>query len=91
MGIQAYQVAFAEASSELRDIVEQFDKLRARKELVEKVVEALKPVAGFAGQVAVLAPQPAGSLPSHSPQGFESSLGSVPGIRPFLSSNANAN
>jgi|GEM_PF-5554012 len=89
MSIQAYQVAFAEATSELRDIVEQFEKLRARKELIEKVVEALKPVVGFAGQVATIAPQSSGPFPPLSSAGFESSFVPAQSIRSFPNPDSN--
>jgi hypothetical protein len=41
---EAYRVAFNEANSELNEIVGLFEKLRIRKEKVEGVVEALKPL-----------------------------------------------
>ena len=40
---ETYRFALDEASAELRDILQQFDALRLRKEQIEKVVEALKP------------------------------------------------
>jgi len=40
---ETYRVALDEASAELRDILQQFDALRLRKEQIEKVVEALEP------------------------------------------------
>lgn len=39
-----YRFAYEEATSELREIVAQFDQLRARKERMESVLEALKPL-----------------------------------------------
>jgi hypothetical protein len=39
-----YRVAFEAANSELIEISEQFDKLRARMEQVERLVTALKPL-----------------------------------------------
>ncbi|MDR3742055.1 MAG: hypothetical protein P4L40_23790 [Terracidiphilus sp.] len=41
---EVYRVAYEEASAELSDILSRFDQLRVRKERVEKVVEALKPL-----------------------------------------------
>jgi hypothetical protein len=39
-----YRFAFEEATSELREIATQFDVLRVRKEQVEQVIEALRPL-----------------------------------------------
>jgi hypothetical protein len=39
-----YRFALEEASAELREIQGQFEQLRARKESVEQVVEALRPL-----------------------------------------------
>lgn len=52
MNKEAYRFAFDEANAELAAIVGEFEQLRQRKERVEKVVEALKPLAGADGQVA---------------------------------------
>lgn len=46
MNKEAYRFAFDEANAELSQIVGEFEQLRMRKERVEKVVEALKPLAG---------------------------------------------
>jgi len=43
---EVYRVAFDSANSELKDIVGAFEELRARKERIEKVVMALKPLLG---------------------------------------------
>ena len=43
---EVYRVAFDSANSELKDIVGAFEDLRARKERIEKVVMALKPLLG---------------------------------------------
>jgi hypothetical protein len=40
---ETYRVALDEASAELRDIIQQFETLRLRKEQIEKVVAALEP------------------------------------------------
>lgn len=40
----AYRAAFDFANSELREILENFDQLRARKESIEKLVAALRPI-----------------------------------------------
>jgi hypothetical protein len=50
MNKEAYRFAFDEANAELSKIVGEFEQLRMRKERVEKVVEALKPLAGSDGQ-----------------------------------------
>jgi hypothetical protein len=42
---EVYRFAFEEANSELTEIVVEFEQLRARKEKIEKVIEALKPFA----------------------------------------------
>ncbi|HLJ79089.1 MAG TPA: hypothetical protein VKT75_16830, partial [Acidobacteriaceae bacterium] len=41
---ETYRFAYEEANAELREILGQFDVLRARKEQMEQVVEALKVV-----------------------------------------------
>jgi hypothetical protein len=41
-----YRFAFDEANAELAQIMGEFDQLRMRKDRIEKVVEALKPLAG---------------------------------------------
>jgi hypothetical protein len=41
---EVYRVAFDEASAELSEILGRFEQLRLRKDRVEKVVEALKPL-----------------------------------------------
>jgi hypothetical protein len=46
---EVYRFAFDEANSELSQILGEFEQLRARKERIEKVVEALKPLAGIEG------------------------------------------
>ncbi len=50
MNKEVYRFAFEEANTELSQIVGEFEQLRLRKERVEKVVEALKPLAGADGQ-----------------------------------------
>ncbi|MGA2729487.1 MAG: hypothetical protein ABSE96_16895 [Terracidiphilus sp.] len=45
MNKEVYRFAFDEANAELNQIVGEFEQLRMRKERVEKVVEALKPLA----------------------------------------------
>lgn len=43
---EVYRFAFDEANAELTQIVGEFEQLRMRKDRIEKVVEALKPLAG---------------------------------------------
>jgi hypothetical protein len=45
-GGDVYRVAFDSANSELNDILGAFEELRARKDRIEKVVMALKPLLG---------------------------------------------
>jgi len=47
---ETYRFAYEEAAAELRDVVERFEQLRRRKDRVEKVMEALRPFAGLAGE-----------------------------------------
>jgi hypothetical protein len=42
-----YRFALDEAASELRDIVTQFEALKAKKEQIERAVEALRPFLGL--------------------------------------------
>jgi hypothetical protein len=45
-----YRFAHEEASSELNEIVKEFDNLRIRKERIEKLLDALKPLADLEAQ-----------------------------------------
>jgi hypothetical protein len=45
-GGEVYRVAFDSANSELNDILGAYEELRARKDRIEKVVMALKPLLG---------------------------------------------
>lgn len=54
---EVYRFAYEEATSELTEIVGEFEQLRARKERIEKVIEALKPFAGQEGPVVVKDPR----------------------------------
>jgi hypothetical protein len=44
---ETYRFALDEATAEFRDIVTQFEALKAKKEQIEKVVEALRPFIGL--------------------------------------------
>jgi adenylosuccinate lyase len=46
IGGEVYRVAFDSANSELNDILGAYEELRARKDRIEKVVMALKPLLG---------------------------------------------
>jgi len=46
---EVYRVAYDEASAELSEILGKFEQLRLRKDRIEKVVEALKPLV-FGGE-----------------------------------------
>ena len=41
---ETYRVAYDEANAELREIIGQFERLRARKDQVELVLSALRPI-----------------------------------------------
>lgn len=47
---EVYRFAFDEANAELAQIMGEFEQLRQRKDRIEKVVEALKPLAGNEAQ-----------------------------------------
>jgi hypothetical protein len=57
---EVYRVAYDEASAELSEILGKFEQLRLRKDRMEKVVEALKPL------VALEAPSYSGERSSHA-------------------------
>ena len=44
---ETYRFALDEATTELQDIVTKFESLKARKEQIEKIVEALRPFIGL--------------------------------------------
>ena len=52
---EIYRVAFDSASAELTEISASFERLRARKELIEKLVIVLKPLIGDEETIAVSA------------------------------------
>ena len=62
---EVYRFAFEEATSELTEIVGEFEQLRVRKERIEKVIEALKPFAGPDAQSTAI-DQKASETPSYS-------------------------
>jgi hypothetical protein len=77
---EVYRVAYDEASAELSEILGKFEQLRLRKDRMEKVVEALKPLVAMespafsserssygAEVVAHAAPEPVQQAPSPIP------------------------
>ena len=69
---EVYRVAFDSASHELKDIVGAFEELRARKERIEKVVMALKPLLGAEeAAAAAAAMQSASDAADHASQSLE--------------------
>jgi hypothetical protein len=99
---EVYRVAYDEASAELSEILGKFEQLKLRKDRMEKVVEALKPLAlessAFsserpahgAEQVAHAAPEPVQQAPSPIPYPVQAPVqGSDPfGRREVSSSSA---
>jgi hypothetical protein len=79
MNAEAYHVAFDVATEELREIVHQFEQLRIRKEQIEKVVEALRPVVGLRGSVAVKVQAVMTPMPVSIQERFDAALAQVPG------------
>lgn len=57
---EVYRVAYDEASAELSEILGKFEQLKLRKDRMEKVVEALKPL------VALEAPSFSSERPAHA-------------------------
>jgi len=84
---EVYRVAFDSANLELKDIVGAFEELRARKERIEKVVLALKPLLGAeeaaaaaaamqsASDAANEATQSSDEMPTYQYQGTNGSSG----------------
>ena len=51
---ETYRFALDEATAELKDIVTQFEALKAKKEQIQAVVEALRPFIGLQAETAVV-------------------------------------
>ena len=49
---EIYRYAYNEANSELSEIITEFEKLRLRKEGIEKALDALRPLAGVEAEAA---------------------------------------
>ena len=85
---EVYRVAFDSANSELNEILGAFEELRARKDRIEKVVMALKPLLGAeeaaaaaaavqsASDAANEATQSSEEVPTYQYQGSNGSNGS---------------
>jgi septal ring factor EnvC (AmiA/AmiB activator) len=89
---EVYRVAFDSANSELKDILVSFEELRARKERIEKVVMALKPLLGAEEAAAAAAAMQSASdaaneatqseeVPTYQYQGTNGSASSDPFAR----------
>jgi hypothetical protein len=63
---ETYRFALDEAASELRGIVSQFEALKAKKEQIEKVVEALRPFIGLQAETPTVEASPAYSVAAYS-------------------------
>ncbi len=74
--LEIYRVAFESAKSELTEISEQFERLRLRKEHLEKLVAILKPLLGE-GEPAVV--QVFAENPTHAKV---EPVGEVPVVEP---------
>lgn len=66
---EVYRVAYDEAKAELGEILGKFEQLRLRKDRIEAVVEALKPLLAAESQGASAAASP--SVASPSPEATE--------------------
>lgn len=78
---EVYRVAYDEASAELSEILAKFEQLRLRKDRIEKVVEALKPLissADLGAAVAERSTAPVERQPSTSEQAAHASGVSAP-------------
>ncbi len=68
---EVYRVAFDEAKAELSELMSRFEQLRQRKDRIEKVVEALKPLMAVDGQSApterAIAPERPAAVPERQP------------------------
>jgi hypothetical protein len=70
---ETYQFALDEAAAELRDILTQFEALKARKEQIEKAIEALQPYLNLQIETAPAEASAAFTLPAEesSPEPVE--------------------
>ncbi|HTB95951.1 MAG TPA: hypothetical protein VK716_03015 [Terracidiphilus sp.] len=63
---EVYRFAFDEANAELAQIIGEFEQLRQRKDRIEKVVEALKPLAVADAQAAAQQERKGAEAPTYS-------------------------
>jgi hypothetical protein len=84
---ETYRFALDEATTELQGIVTQFDALKARKEQIEKIVEALRPFIGLQAETptvetsaAITAAAPEVEHQSFEPVGYTFMQISGPGM-----------
>ncbi len=63
---EVYRFAYDEANAELTQILGEFEQLRLRKDRIEKVVEALKPLAGADAAAAPVAERKSADSPTYS-------------------------
>jgi len=66
-----YRVAFDSANSELNEILGAFEELKSRKERIEKVVMALKPLLAASEEDGTGGQNPSDSSPDSNPHGEE--------------------
>lgn len=64
---ETYQFALDQATAELRDIVTQFESLKARKEQIEMVVEALRPFIGLQAEAPTVVASAEYAVPAIEP------------------------
>jgi hypothetical protein len=84
---ETYRFALDEATTELHDIVDQFEALKAKKEQIEKIVEALRPFIGLQAETptvevgaAVTAAAPEVQTEAFEPVGYTFMQISGPGM-----------
>jgi hypothetical protein len=77
---EVYRVAYDEANAELSEILGRFEQLRLRKDRVEKVVEALKPLVGSEGMTLGADQKKEPGVPQHevSPESAPSTPSPIP-------------
>jgi hypothetical protein len=64
---ETYRFALDQATAELSDIVVQFESLKAKKEQIEKIVDALRPFIGLQAETPTVEATEAAFAPSFAP------------------------
>jgi hypothetical protein len=64
---ETYRFALDQATAELSDIVTQFESLKAKKEQIEKIVDALRPFIGLQAETPTVAATEAAFAPVFAP------------------------